>query len=129
MSGMRQKIQYSLALEPAHQGETPVGGCQGTEPVVAKPAPQSPALAPTPCWCPSLTPSNHRVRDPYARWCGRGGAARCPPIPIFGASSSLPNAPAKVPLLCDLPTFVMVDWGARALPWRAACEQAGCRRG
>ena len=47
MSGMRQKIQYSLALEPAHQGETPVGGCQGTEPVVAKPAPQSPALAPT----------------------------------------------------------------------------------
>ena len=23
------------------------------------------------------------VRDPYARWCGRGGTARCPPIPIF----------------------------------------------
>jgi hypothetical protein len=22
------------------------------------------------------------VRDPYARWCGRGGTARCPPIPI-----------------------------------------------
>src|SRR6516164_5657851 len=22
--------------------------------------------------------------DPYARWCGRGGAARLPPIPIFG---------------------------------------------
>src|SRR5262245_55708804 len=22
------------------------------------------------------------VRDPYARWCGRGGAARRPPIPI-----------------------------------------------
>jgi hypothetical protein len=82
MSGMRQKIQYSLALEPAHQGETPVGGCQGTEPVVAKPAPQSPALAPTPCRCPSSTPSNRPVRDPYARWCGRGGTARCPPIPI-----------------------------------------------
>src|SRR6516165_3367399 len=82
MSGMRQKIQYSLALEPAHQGETPVGGCQGTEPVVAKPAPQSPALASTPCRCPSLTPSNRRVRDPYARWCGRSGTARCPPIPI-----------------------------------------------
>jgi hypothetical protein len=47
MSGRRQKIQYSLALEPAHPGETPVGGCQGTEPVVAKPAPQSPALAPS----------------------------------------------------------------------------------
>ena len=73
MSGMRQKIQYSLALEPAHQGETPVGGCQGTEPVVVKPAPQSPALASTPCRCPSLTPSNRRVRDPYARWCGGAG--------------------------------------------------------
>src|SRR5208282_6053409 len=24
--------------------------------------------------------------DPYARWCGRGGAARLPPIPIFGPS-------------------------------------------
>ena len=46
MTGTRQTIQYSLALEPAHQGETPVGGWQGTEPVVAKPAPQSPALAP-----------------------------------------------------------------------------------
>ncbi len=22
------------------------------------------------------------VRDPYARWCGRGEAARLPPIPI-----------------------------------------------
>jgi hypothetical protein len=24
--------------------------------------------------------------DPYVRWCGRGGAARLPPIPIFGPS-------------------------------------------
>jgi RNA-directed DNA polymerase len=43
MSGTRQKIQYSLALEPRDRGETPVTGYQGTEPVVAKPAPQSPA--------------------------------------------------------------------------------------
>src|SRR2546423_8412303 len=44
MSGTRQKIQYSLALEPVHQGETPVTGYQGAEPFVAKPAPESPAL-------------------------------------------------------------------------------------
>jgi RNA-directed DNA polymerase len=44
MKGMRQTIQYSLALEPADQGETPVSGYQGAEPFVAKPAPQSPAL-------------------------------------------------------------------------------------
>jgi RNA-directed DNA polymerase len=44
MRGRRQKIQYSLALEPAHQGETLISGYQGAEPVMAKPAPESPAL-------------------------------------------------------------------------------------
>jgi RNA-directed DNA polymerase len=44
MTGMRQTIQCSLALAPAHQGEARVTGYQGAEPVVAKPAPQSPAL-------------------------------------------------------------------------------------
>jgi ferredoxin len=44
MTGTRQTIQYSLALEPGDQGETPVNGYQGAEPVVAKPAPESPAL-------------------------------------------------------------------------------------
>ena len=43
MNGTRPKIQCSLALEPAHQGETPVSGYQGTEPFVAKPTPESPA--------------------------------------------------------------------------------------
>src|SRR5215472_13960751 len=43
MTGTRQTIQYSLALEPAHQGETPVSGYQGAEPIAAKPAPESPA--------------------------------------------------------------------------------------
>src|SRR5438045_1830983 len=44
MSGTRQKIQHSLEREPVHQGETPVSGYQGAEPLVAKPAPESPAL-------------------------------------------------------------------------------------
>jgi RNA-directed DNA polymerase len=43
MRGKRQKIQYSLALEPVGQGETPVSGHQGTEPFVAKPTTESPA--------------------------------------------------------------------------------------
>jgi RNA-directed DNA polymerase len=43
MSGMRQKIQYSLALVPEGRGEAPTRGHQGTEPPVAKPAPESPA--------------------------------------------------------------------------------------
>jgi RNA-directed DNA polymerase len=44
MSGRRQQIQYVLALEPVERGETPLGGSQGTEPLVAKPAPESPAV-------------------------------------------------------------------------------------
>src|SRR5246127_1662464 len=41
MSGTRQQIQYSLALEPGDRGEPPVSGHQGAEPLVAKPAPES----------------------------------------------------------------------------------------
>ena len=44
MSGTRQQIQYSLALEPGDRGEPPVGGHQGAEPLVAKPARESPAV-------------------------------------------------------------------------------------
>src|SRR6266702_5925315 len=29
-----------------------------------------------------LNPANRRIRDPYVRWCGRGGVARLPPIPF-----------------------------------------------
>src|SRR5260370_28096929 len=45
MSGTRQKLQYSLALEPGDQGETLVSGYEGTEPFVAKPTSESPASA------------------------------------------------------------------------------------
>src|SRR5215467_16237738 len=44
MSGTRQQIQYSLALEPVDRGEPPVSGHQVAEPLVAKPAPESPAV-------------------------------------------------------------------------------------
>ena len=45
MSGQRQKTQYTLALVPKGRGEAPVRGHQGTEPLVAKPTPESPAGA------------------------------------------------------------------------------------
>ena len=44
MSGKRQQIQYVLALEPVERGEAPLASSQGTEPLVAKPAPESPAV-------------------------------------------------------------------------------------
>src|SRR5208337_847143 len=36
-----------------------------------------------------LNPPNRRGTDPYARWCGRGGVVRRPPIPIY---SGLPSS-------------------------------------
>ena len=43
MNGMRQNIQYSLALEPKDRGEAAVVEHPRAEPSVAKPAPESPA--------------------------------------------------------------------------------------
>jgi RNA-directed DNA polymerase len=43
MSGQRQNIQYSLALEPEDRGEAQVVGDPRGEPFAAKPAPESPA--------------------------------------------------------------------------------------
>ena len=45
MNGKRRKNQISLALEPTGRGETPVSGDEGSEPLVAKPTPESPACA------------------------------------------------------------------------------------
>lgn len=35
------------------------------------------------------TDLNRHGTDPYAWWCGRGGAVRCPSIPIFRFDSFL----------------------------------------
>ncbi len=44
MRGQRQKTQLVLALASEGRGEAPVGGCRGTEPRAAKPAPERPAF-------------------------------------------------------------------------------------
>jgi hypothetical protein len=84
MSGLRQNTQRELARELSERGETPLAGVLGVEPVVAVEEPESPATTRTLCACCSSTCRTAAVRDPYARWCGRGGAVRCPPIPIHG---------------------------------------------
>jgi hypothetical protein len=38
-----------------------------------------------------LNPPNRHGTDPYAWWCGRGGIARGPPIPIYGVLSVAEN--------------------------------------
>src|ERR1700736_1564861 len=60
---------------------TPGGPTSAAQPLL-------PLTRSAPTLCLSLTWSNRRGTDPYARWWGRGGTARCPPIPIFGAKAS-----------------------------------------
>ena len=67
-----------LAHGPLANVRTPVGPT-GAAQQLFRLARSSPNL----CTRPSLTRSNRRGTDPYARWCGRGGAARHPPIPIL----------------------------------------------
>ena len=81
MGGKRQNIQYSLALDLTGRGESPLGGHQGTEPPVAKPDPESPALAEPllrlnlgePPWygpvCPVVWEGRHREVPPYPDQC------------------------------------------------------------
>ena len=75
MRTRRQNIQLELALEPLAKGEARNPDTQGTEARTAHAEPERPAAMPLDSVEPPCT-------DPYARWCGRGGAARLPPIPI-----------------------------------------------
>src|SRR5262245_32494864 len=86
MGDMRPKIQYlqlSLVFTTEGRGETPDAGHEG---------PNHPRRSGDPkTWrlpvslvdtARRLIRSNRRGTDPYARWCGRGGAVRLPPIPM-----------------------------------------------
>ena len=75
MRTRRQNIQLELALEPVAKGEARNPDTQGTEARTAHAEPERPAAQPLNSVEPPCT-------DPYARWCGRGGAVRLPPIPI-----------------------------------------------
>ena len=77
MVAKRRKIQMELAFDVGSRGEAPSTGDKGTEATMAKSRTESSASTIDTLTCP-----NRRVRDPYARWCGRRGAARRPPIPI-----------------------------------------------
>ena len=77
-----------LAHGPLANVRTPVGPTGATQRLFRL-ARSSPNL----CAGPSLTRSNCRGTVPYARWCGRGGAARRPPIPIVGAIRAFNQRP------------------------------------
>ena len=84
MNRKRQNNQQELALEPKDRGEAPARGDEETEPFMAKSATENPAFS-------RLNSIEPPCTDPYARWCGRGGAERLPPIPIVGHLADIAN--------------------------------------
>src|SRR5258705_3928936 len=58
----------------------------------------------------SLTRSNRRGTDPYARWWGRGGTARCPPIPITGTKRGLGRYIIAARIHCDADAWLTLTW-------------------
>jgi len=111
LAAMAKRPQPLEGTAPAWCAEVPRGGCrrladQVLAHVRTSGGPTGPAQpvfrrsrSPPPLRsCPSLTRSNRRGTDAYARWCGRGDAVRCPPIPILGRKRSLsPRRIADVP--------------------------------
>ena len=97
MRAKRRNIQLELALEPEAKGEARSAGAQGTETRMARAEPERPAAGASSLSKPvqPLKSVEPLCTDPYARWCGRGGAARLPPIPIAGASGISHHLTAK----------------------------------
>src|SRR5216683_604069 len=103
------------------RAEVPRGGCRrladrvlahvrssGGPTGPAQPVFRRPRSSPPLCFYSSLTRSNRRGTDPYARWCGRGGAARCPPIPILaGKQTSAGPSPLSVRRRWQLPQLLL----------------------
>jgi hypothetical protein len=55
-----------------------------------------------------LNPPNRRGTDPYARWCGRGGIARCPPIPIDHSDPGRQPHDAAAPVKAALDELAII---------------------
>jgi hypothetical protein len=99
------------ALEPVERGETLLGGPQGTEPLVAKPAPENPA---------SGIQAMHRAipRRKRCRACMRR------PRAIFRASSRSTEQMLVLGLLFQVtgvPTNLVVAFGGSMARWIARC--------
>src|SRR2546422_10995161 len=73
---MRGRKPIWFGLPEAGRGEAPRGVQEGTE--------SSPgdALCRTPGYSHLAQPAEPPYADPHVRWCGRGGQATVPPIPI-----------------------------------------------
>src|ERR1700758_1430386 len=88
-SDKRLNIQLRLDFSSAPTGEARQEGREDIESLSAVHEPERPANA----WFSIVLAQllEPPCTDPYARWCGRGGAARLPPIPIAATLCRDPN--------------------------------------
>ena len=87
-SDKRLNIQLRLDFPSAPSGEARQAGREDIESLSAVNDPERPANTSSIVLAQLLEPP---CTDPYARWCGRGGAARLPPIPIAATLCSGPT--------------------------------------
>ena len=96
-SDKRLNFQLRLDFSSAPTGEARQALREDIESLSAVHEPERPANT---CCIPIVLAQllEPPCTDPYARWCGRGGAARLPPIPIaatscFEGKTDVPRGP------------------------------------
>ena len=87
----RLNLQLRLDFSSAPTGEAWQAGREDIESSSAVSEPERPANTSPIVLAQPLEPP---CTDPYARWCGRGGVARLPPIPINGPTQTFRNVPS-----------------------------------
>jgi hypothetical protein len=86
-------VDFDMGTPCSPTGFWRMSGHPAVQTALAQPVFRWPRSSPPLCFCSSLTRSNRRGADPYARWWGRGAAARRPPIPINQHASRPEPAP------------------------------------
>src|SRR5260370_7242258 len=82
-SDKRLNIQLRVDFSSAPTGEAREAGREDIESLSVVSEPERPAITSRIFDRSALAkPLEPPYTDPYVRWCGRGGAARLPPIPI-----------------------------------------------
>jgi hypothetical protein len=90
------------------------------EPVLAMTEPESPAA-----YAEAQPNRTAEVRDPYARWCGRGGVVRRPPIPICVRISTCQTGVRFVGRAGTICLSRYKKRPSRITSWRGECHR-GC---
>jgi hypothetical protein len=93
-SDKRLNIQLRLDFSSAPTGEARQAGREDIESLSVVNESERPANTSLPIVLAQLL--EPPCTDPYARWCGRGGAARLPPIPIAATLCVGTNRPLEV---------------------------------